>query len=231
MQEFLPMLLGCPLFAGILPEELPALLSCLQASCRQYARGEVILAQGAEARHLGIVLQGAAQVVRDGYDGSRNILAHLESGDLFAEAFACAGISSLPVSVVASGEARVLLLSAQHLMHPCERPCGFHHRIIFSLMKILAQKNIMSTQKLEVVTQRTTREKLLAYLTLQADKAGRTAFTIPYTRQELADYLAVDRSGLSAEIGRLCREGIITCSKNSFALLSPAALQTQAGDV
>jgi len=231
MQEFLPMMMRCPLFEGIAAADLPGLLGCLQAKCMLHARGQVILAQGDAALQLGIVLEGTAQVVRDSYDGSRSILAHLEAGDMFAEAFACAGAVSMPVSVVASGEARVLLISAEKLMHPCEKPCFFHHQIIFNLMKILARKNIMSTQKLEVVTRRTTREKLLTFLAQQAGKAGKKSFNIPYTRQELADYLAVDRSGLSAEIGKLCREGVIACSKNRFTLLSPAALHPQEGDV
>lgn len=224
MQEFLPMMARCPLFMNIAPDDLSGMLACLQAKPRQYTRGQVILAEGDRAEYLGIVLEGTVQVSREDYSGNRSLMARLGPGDLFAEAFACAGVERMPVSVAAVENARVLLIRAQRLMQPCASACSFHHQMIFNLMKILAMKNLACNQKIEVVSKRTTREKLLAYLMMEAKRAGQASFTIPYARQELADYLEVDRSGLSAEISKLRKEGLLLCDKNAFTLLSPPAL-------
>ena len=123
------------------------------------------------------------------------------------------------VSVVASEPCQVLLIDCQRILRSCANACSFHQQMIFNLMRELATKNIMFHLKVEITSKRSTREKLLAYLMQQAKQAGDSRFDIPFDRQELADYLEVDRSGLSAEIGRLRREGVLTCRKNHFELL------------
>ena len=165
------------------------------------------------------MLSGAAQIVRIDYYGNRSILAEIGPSELFAEAFACAEVSSLPVTVIANEPCEVMLIDCSHILHTCANNCGFHQQLIFNLMRDLAAKTLQFHQKLEITAGRTTRDKLMTYLMFQAQKAGSPEFEIPFDRQELADYLEVDRSGLSAEISKLRREGIIECEKNRFTLL------------
>ena len=138
---------------------------------------------------------------------------------MFAEAFACARIDSLPVSVVAEKQSEVMFIDSEHIMRTCSNNCGFHNQLIYNLMKDLAAKTIMFHHRIEITSKRTTREKLLAYLTLQAKKNNSNRFKIPFDRQALADYLEVDRSGLSAKISKLRNEGVLESEKNYFELL------------
>ena len=219
MQEFLPVLLHCPLFAGMNENEIADMLHCLGAQEKKYRQGEVILAEGDAADRMGIVLHGRVQVVREDYFGNRSIMAKLSAGQLFAEAFACAGSMRMPVNVVADEVVGILLIDAQRILYTCDSACAFHTQLIYNLVKILAVKNLVCQEKIEVTSRRSTREKLLAYLMLCAKRAGSNRFTVPFDRQELADYLEVDRSGLSAEISKLRKEGVIRCERSHFELL------------
>lgn len=216
MKKFL---LRCPLFQGITEEELTGVLACLGAQTERFARGEAILTEGEPARRLGIILKGSAQVIREDYFGNRSIMTHLEPPDLFAEAFVCAGVRAMPLTVVALEDTEALMIDGERILHTCSNACDFHRQLIFNLMRILATKNLMCNQKIEITSKRSTRDKLMAYLMIQAKKNRSTRFEIPYDRQELADYLEVDRSGLSAEISKLRREGVLECRKNHFELL------------
>jgi CRP-like cAMP-binding protein len=165
------------------------------------------------------VLSGSVQISRVDYYGNRSILSNALQGEVFAEAFACASAEALPVSVIANEASEVLLIDCSHILHTCQNGCGFHHQLIYNLMKDLAQKTIQIHERAEVTSKRTTREKLMAYLMLCAKKEGKDRFEIPFDRQELADYLEVERSGLSAEIGKLQREGVLYSRKKLFRLL------------
>ena len=211
--------LDAALFAGINSEEINGLLMCINAHTKDAAKGEMILSEGEPAESLGIVLEGAVQIVREDYDGSRSIIAHIEAGGMFAETFACAGIARMPVSVVMSQNGKVLLIKARRVLQPCSHCCAHHNLLMMNLMKILAGKNLLSNQKMEILSQKTTREKLLTYLRIEAKNKASAAFAIPFDRQELADYLGVDRSGLSTEIGKLQKEGVLRCDRKNFELL------------
>ena len=178
-----------------------------------------VFAEGSSAKYIGIVLTGSVQIVYVDYFGNRSILGVASPSEMFAEDFAAAEMSALPVSVIADEPSDVMLIDCSHILHTCHNNCGFHQQLIFNLMKGLAKKSLRLHQRTEVTSKRTTREKLLAYLAIEAQKAGRHSFDIPFDRQELADYLEVDRSGLSAEIGRLKKEGILDSHKNHFVLL------------
>ena len=217
--KYLPVLQKCPLFHGIDPSELPTLLTCLGAKIVTADKRETVLREGEPARFVGVVLEGGVQILQEDYFGNRSILGLAGPGELFGESFACAGADSLPVSVTASLDSVLLLVDCRRVLSPCEKACGFHRIILSNLMQIMARKNLAFHQKLQITSRRTTREKLLAYLNLQAKLHGSAAFSIPFDRQELADYLGVDRSGLSAELGRLRNEGVLECQKNHFILL------------
>ena len=219
MNQHLKTLRTCPLFDELEESAIPAMLRCMQARIERFDKKSTILAEGDPAREIGILLSGSAQLLQLDYYGNRSIIDDISAGDVFAEAFACAEVAALPVAIIANEPCEVMLIRSQHVMHTCENSCSHHRRLIFNLMKDLASKSVLFHQKIEVTSKRTTREKLLTYLTLQAKRAGTNSFRIPFDRQALADYLEVDRSGLSAEIGKLRREGVLVSQKNQFTLL------------
>jgi len=219
MKKYLDVLKKCSLFAQVEEKDLSALLGCLGAKVTAFDKKYTIIAEGNTAKYIGIVLSGSAQIVQMDYFGNRSIVSNLEAGEVFGEAFACADIPEIPISVIANEPCEVMLIDCFRIMHSCENACGFHQQIIFNLMKDLAVKNIQFHQKLEIISKRTTREKLMTFLMLRAKKEGSRRFEIPFDRQELADYLGVDRSGLSAEISKLRAEGLIRCTRKQFELI------------
>lgn len=218
MKEYLPILRRCTLFQNIEDENLLPMMGCLGATVHTYKKYEHIFSEGDAATKLGIVLSGAVQIVGNDYGGNRSLVANMETAELFAENFACAEVDALPVDVVASEDSRVVLMDVQHVLRSCGNACAFHTQIVFNLMKIVAQKNLLYHRKIEITSKRSTREKLMTYLNYEAKKHGKASFLIPYDRQELADYLEVERSGLSAEISKMRKEGILDAEKNKFTL-------------
>lgn len=219
MKEFLNILKECALFKGIEEENLLRMLNCLGAKVDFFDKKYTVFAEGTPAKYIGIVLSGSVKMVRVDYFGNRSIVMTATQGEIFGEAFACSEVQSLPVSTVANEPSRIMMIDSSHIVHTCQNNCGFHQQLIFNLMKELATKNLRFHQKIQITSNRTTREKLMSYLTFCAEKAGRGDFLIPFDRQELADYLDVERSGLSAEISKLRKEGVIENSKNHFKLL------------
>lgn len=222
MQYFFPLLKAAELFQNIAEADLKPLLGCLSARTIRYAKGQMIWAAGVRVDCFGIVLSGQVQVVQDDFYGNRSLLAQIGPGHLFGESYAFAEVEALPVSVLAAAECELLFVDYRRLAFPCAMACDYHSQLIKNLLHIVARKNIALTQKMEMTAKRTTREKLLAYLSLEAQKAGARRFRIPFNRQELADYLAVDRSAMSAELSKLRREHFLDCQKNQFELFDRA---------
>lgn len=208
------------LFQGIAESDLQTLLSCLSAKESHYGKGQTVFFSGDTTNWFGIVLTGQIQIISDDYYGNRSILAQLGAGNLFGESFACSGVEALPVSVIAIEESDILFIDCRSLAVSCAKACSFHSRLISNMMRIVSMKNILLTQKMEITSKRTTREKLLAYLSAEAKKAGNHHFNIPFNRQELADYLNVERSAMSAELSRLQNDKVLNYHKNHFELLS-----------
>lgn len=219
MKKYLDILTKCPLFEQIEEDHLLKMLTCLGAKIEFFDKKYTIIAEGNPARYIGIVLSGSAQIIQVDYYGNRSILSSIEPSEVFAEAFACAEIKHIPVTVIANEPCEIMLIDCNHILHTCSNNCGFHQQLIFNLMKDLATKTLLFHQKIEITSKRTTREKLMTYLLFQAKKMGSSSFDIPFDRQELADYLEVDRSGLSAEISKLRNEGILESKRNHFELL------------
>ena len=151
--------------------------------------------------------------------GNRNIVASVHQGQLFGEAFACGDIKILPVSAFATEDSIIMLINYRKILTICSNCCQFHNKLIYNMLRIVANKNIFLTQKIEFLSKRTTKEKVLGYLAQEAKKAGSGSFSIPFNRQELADFLFVDRSALSNELSKLRKEGILEFHKNNFTLL------------
>ncbi len=219
MKKYLEKIRKCSLFDGISDEELDRILPCLGARVSCFGKKYTIIAEGSPAKELGIMLSGTAQMIQIDYYGNRSIVAGFGEAEIFCESYAYAGISAVPISIVASESCEVMLIECSRIMHPCSNVCNFHQRLMLNMMKELATKNLLFHQKIEVTSRRTTREKLMTYLLIQAKANGSASFRIPFDRQELADYLEVDRSGLSAEISKLRAEGVLRSERNSFTLL------------
>lgn len=214
MEEIFAVLLRCPLFSGLDAEALRELLPRLQPIRRRWVRGETLLHPGEPAPGVGVVLSGGVRVVREDFWGNRSLLTTVEPGDLFAEAFACAGVP-LAVRVEGVKEGEGIFFPPENLMDPPPGGGALPGR----LLGLMARKNLMLNRKIDHLSQRTTRAKVLSYLSDQAEAAGSSSFTIPLDRQELADYLSVDRSALSAQLGQLRREGVLDFSRSRFTLL------------
>lgn len=219
MKDLFPLLQGCPLFDGINSPDLTAMLGCLGARTVSAKKGQALFREGDTAIYLGIVLTGSVQMVREDYYGNRSIMAHYGPQQLFGESYAFSGTPSLPVSIIADEDTDALLLDSRQISFCCSNACAFHSQVIFNLLRLVAVNNLALHQKIQITAKRTTRDKLMAYLLNQAKLQGSNSFTIPYDRQGLADYLEVDRSGLSAEISKLRKEGILESDKSSFRLL------------
>ena len=219
MEKYLPVLQKSPLFFGVEKENILPMLECLDGTLRICPKGSIVFAEGDRPTHLGVVLEGEVRITRTDYYGNRSIVAAVKASQVFGETFACAEVQSLPVDVIAAADSILLMMNVRRIISTCCNACTFHNRIIYNLMKQTAAKNLMFHRKLEITSKRTTRDKLMTYLLMTAKEQGSSSFTIPYDRQELADYLEVDRSGLSAEISKLRREGVLKAEKNRFTLL------------
>ena len=219
MKKYFQTLKRCPLFQGITENELLVMLECLGARVIPFRKKETIIAEGQPAKYIGIILRGSAQIIQVDYFGKRSIVAGIEASELLGESFACAGMKSIPIDVVAAEDTEVMLIDCLRLTHSCSNSCAFHQQTIYNLLKVMATKNLIFHQKIEITSKRTTREKLMTYLLLQVKKNNSISFEIPYNRQELADYLGVERSGLSVEISKLCRQGLIEADKKKFKIL------------
>ena len=221
MQVSTEFLQHCVLFDGIRQEDRTAMLGCLGAKVMDVRKNQVIFQEGDAADTVGIVLKGSVQMIREDYYGNRSIVARIEASGLFGESFACSDTETYPVSIVAAEDSRVMLIASRRITTTCCNACEFHNRMIFNMLKLIANNNLTLTRKIEVTSKRTTREKLLTYLNGQAKAQNSDSFSIPYDRQGLADYLEVERSAMSAEISKLRRDGIIEAEKNRFRLLKP----------
>ena len=207
-----------PLFAGVSGEEVEELLHCLQARTARYPKGSYLLRAGDTTDSLGVVLEGRALVIHEDFWGSRNLMASLAPGQCFAETFACTPQIPMTVSVVADTNLEVLFLNVRRVLEICPEICAHHSRMVRNLLTEMARKNVAFSEKLTHLGQRTTRAKLISYLSAEAQRRGSAEFDIPFSRQQLADYLFVERSGLSQELCRLRDEGLIDFHKNHFRL-------------
>lgn len=220
MQQYLSVFQACPLFQGIPKAQLTTVLDCLSAIIRKFPQNSPILHAGDKMLYIGIILEGAIQIERSEANGERTIVEKFHTGNLFGEALACAGISHSPFTIMATQPSTILFIQYTNLLHPHDMSCSFHTILIQNMIRTLASKNVLLNQKLSHLSKRSTREKLLSYLNSEAKHQNSNNITIPYNRQELADYLCVERSAMSAELARMKQDGLILYHKNHFTLLS-----------
>ena len=218
MQKNFSALTASPLFQGVSEAELASLVTCLGGTFKAYPKGAVVHHAGDFVREIGIVVSGRVHIVKDDAWGNSNIIAEIPEGEMFAEAAVCGGLGFLPVTVRAAVDTEAMLVDFQRTVTTCTSACVFHSLLIRNMIGVFARKNMALVEKMEHITKRTTREKLLSYLSEQAKLHKSKSFRIPFDRQELADYLSVERSALSAEMSRLKAGGIISYRKSHFTL-------------
>lgn len=218
MEQYLNILKQSPLFAGMAGDEILSVLQCLSARKKSYPKGAFLLHAGDAVDEIGFVLEGTAMILKEDCWGNCVILSQAAAGELFGEVYACLKQEPSQVSVTASSDTSVLYLDVRRMLHTCSSACPFHTRLIQNLLSVIACKTLELTRKIEHLSKRTTREKLLSYLSAQAQTAGSNQFTIPFSRQQLADYLIVDRSAMSHELCRLRDDGILSFYKNRFVI-------------
>ena len=218
MKEFLSVIKTSPLFFGISEDEILEMLTCLDAKKASYKKSEFILRSGDSTEAIGLMLSGSVLIIQDDIWGNRNILSKIGPGQTFAAAFACAPGAVLNVTVAAETDVIVMFLNVKRVLNICSSACTHHGRIVRNLLGELAQKNLRSGEKLTHMGQRSTRAKLMSYFSSEVQRSGEYEFDIPFSRQQLADYLAVERSGLSNELCKMRDEGLIEFNKNHFKL-------------
>ena len=218
MKDFLSVIRSSQLFSGVTETELAAVLACLDVKKTSFPKEAYLMHTGDTAEAIGLVLSGSVLIVQEDIWGNRQILSKAGSGQTFAAAFACAPGAVLNVSVVAETPVTVMFLNVKRILTMCTAACSCHRRIIRHLLGEMAGKNQMLGEKVSHLGQRTTRAKLMSYLSSQAQKHGAYEFDIPFSRQQLADYLTVERSGLSVELCKMRDEGLLEFHKSHFVL-------------
>lgn len=224
MDHYLPLIGRSPLFDRIDAADLEPMLQCLGARRRSFPKGAYVFRVGDRTASMGMVLEGSVRLEKEDYWGNRSILASFGPGQSFAEVYACEPDLVLDINVVAAEDAAVLLLDVGRITSMCPSSCAFHARLIRNLLGIIAKRTHALTRKIEHTAKRTTRAKLLSYLSDQAERAGSNRFSIPFDRQELADYLSVDRSAMCAELSRMKKDGIIDYNRNRFEIVRRSSL-------
>lgn len=208
------------LFQGTTPREAEQMLSCLGAQQRGFSKGAYVYHAGETVRALGLVLSGSACVENDDFWGNKSVLDRVEAGEVFAETYACIPEEPLMVSVVAAEPTQILFLDVGRLLHTCPDACQYHQRLIENLLRISARKNLNLSRRIFHTSAKTIRGRLLSFLSYRAARSREESFTIPFNRQQLADYLGVDRSALSNELSKMQREGLLQVERNRFRLLA-----------
>lgn len=210
---------NCELFDGISSTDITKLFSCFNLQERTFLKGQTIIQEGNLIDSIGLILNGFVQILRNDYEGNRTIEASFGTGAVFAESFICAGINQSPVTVIAVENSTIVFIPFIKITRQCKSSCLFHHQLIENMIKLLARKNILLSAKIKIVAKRTIRDKVLAFLEQERRKNNSTTFEIPYSRNELADFLYVDRSALSRELSNMKNEALINFERNSFTLL------------
>lgn len=219
MKKYLPILKNCPFFIGLVDAEILSILKCLNATVVSKERNSYIFRSGDSTEVMGLVLSGSTLIIQEDLWGHRNILSKCHAGDFFGEPYAANPGAVLNISVVAEEDSEILILNVKRLLITCKTACDYHQKLIRNLVSVLANKILIFNDKITHVSKRTTRDKLLSYLSSESLKHGSLSFDIPFDRQQLADYLCVERAAMSVELSKLQKDGILLTNKNHFELL------------
>lgn len=219
MKKYIPLLERTKLFAGLSYEETEKMLRCLNAKQRAFKKGELVLRQGESVKSIMVLAEGKLHIQRDDHWGNRSIISIIGVSEMFGEAYAAPDSGAMLNDVLAVEDSMVLCFDMERLISVCPEACSFHSAVVRNLLFAISEKNRKLVQKLGYMSERTTREKLIAYLSDEAKRNNSSSFSIPFNRQQLADYLSVDRSALSNELSKMRNDGLLKFCKNRFELL------------
>jgi len=206
-----------PLWNGIGYNDFEQMFHCIEARTQSFEKGDIVLLSGDSVNSIGMIISGSVKVIKEDMEGNITILTELGVSELFGEVFACAGIEHSPVTVQAADACEIMFFNYKKVVASCTQACQFHSRLVENMLMLIAKKTLLLNQKIEILSQRTTREKLLLFFDIERGMAKK--FTIPYNREELAHYLCVDRSAMSNELCKMRDEGLIKFRKNEFEML------------
>lgn len=218
MKEYIPVLQKTQLFSGISEEDTAVMLECLQAKLRTYKKGEFVVRQGEHISNIMVLAAGKLHIQRDDHWGNRSIISMISAAEMFGEAYAAPDSSPMPNDVLAVEDSAVIFFDVNRIITVCPSACRFHSMVVRNLFFAISEKNRKLVRKLSFMSERTTREKLIAYLSEEAKRQNSSSFSIPFNRQQLADFLSVDRSAMSNELCKMRGEGLLDFEKNRFVL-------------
>lgn len=219
MEKYISVLKHAGLFSGLSGEEISAMLGCLDATLRTYKKGEYVFRQGEKINDITVLVEGALHIQKDDYWGNSNIIDAIAPGEMFGEAFISQGSAAMVNNVIAVQDCAVMFFDARRILTTCSSACEFHSMVVRNLFFAISEKNRRLVQKLGHMSGRTTRAKLMSYLSEESARQNSATFAIPFNRQQLADFLSVDRSAMSGELCKMRDEGLLQFDKNRFTLL------------
>lgn len=206
------------MFAGVGEDEITLMLSCLNARLYTCQKGEYVLRQGEHLGDIIILVKGNLHIQKDDYWGNRSILGRITVGEMFGEAYIAPESGALLNDVVAIEDSAVIFFDVKRILTTCSSACRFHSMVVQNMFFAISEKNRKLVQKLSHMSKRSTREKLISYLSEEAKKQNSADFHIPFNRQQLADFLSVDRSAMSNELCKMREDGMLEFEKNHFRL-------------
>jgi len=219
MKKYLDVIKTVPLFKDIQGSELEAMLDCLGGETRTLRKGEAVLLAGGRPRQIGVVLSGLLHITREDYDGNETLIAAVSPLEIFGEAMCCAGVEESPVTILAADDAIVLLLRYASIVHVCQSACGCHQKLVENMLYLVASRNMYLQERLEIMSIKSVRSKVLRYLESLAAKQGRN-IVVPFNKTKMAEYLCVERTALAHELARMRKDGLIEYRKNIFRLIA-----------
>lgn len=205
------------IFEGIESDDIEKMLKCFEARKRLYKKDRTIVSNIINVKMIGIILSGTANMERYDYNGNRSIIEKLETNSVFGEVFSRLGSD---ISVVATSDCEVLFIEYEHIIKRCKKGCPYHSILTNNMLKLLSKKIFELNQRVEILSKRSIRDKLLSYFELLANDNPKRSFTLPFTYTDLADYLSVDRSAMMREIKNLKEEGFIKVNSKKITIIS-----------
>ena len=219
MEKYYNLIKNSPIFYGLTEDELKDILTCFNARIKSFEDGDFIIRQGELVKNIYLVLDGTVNIEKDTYWGRRIIINQLGVNENIALAFVASKNVESSIDAISIGKSTLLILSYEKCTSMCKNVCTKHKLLINNLFEILSKENIELLQKIENISQKTIREKLLTYFSNEAKKNKSNVFEISYNRQDLADYLNIDRSAMSFELSKMQKDGFIKVEKNKFCLI------------
>ena len=219
MKEYIPVLKKTQIFSGVGDDEISSMLSCLGARLKNYRKGEYVFRQGEYISDIVVLAKGSLHIQNDDYWGNRSILGEISEGEMFGEAYAAPESGALLNDVVAVEDSTVIFFDVKRIITTCSSACRFHAMVVQNMFFAISEKNRKLVQKIGYMSGRTIRAKLVSYLSSESKKQNSPSFTIPFNRQQLADFLCVDRSAMSNELCKMRDEGLLEFEKNRFRLI------------